>query len=145
MIAQSNNIWVIDTSAALSWVIPDESIATVIDWRERLRDNLMLIPHHWFVEVANVLSQAVRKKRITAAQRLLAFQALETLNLHVDTQTALSLWPKWSVLADTHQLSVYDAAYLELAIRNQAGLITLDKALLRASQSCSLPVETINS
>src|SRR5437667_12232197 len=87
------------------------------------------------LEVANALLAAMRRGRLTPPQRKTALAALGDLAVRVE-ETAPSLaWTTYSEIADDLQLTIYDAAYLELALRKAMPLATLDKALRRAAVS----------
>lgn len=87
------------------------------------------VPGLWWVEVANALQAGLRRKRISAAQRSAYLASLRDLPIRTDENTAAYAWGRTLSLSDVHGLTVYDAAYLELAIRLRLPLATLDHEL----------------
>lgn len=98
------------------------------------------VPGLWRLEVANALTMGVRSKRITAEFRQQSLADLALLDIATDVDTDAMAWTRTVRLADQHRLTVYDAAYLELAQRLVLPLATLDAALRRAATSLSLPL-----
>ena len=78
---------------------------------------------------------AIRKRRLTEALLADAFQALAVFDMIIDTQTDSRAWTLTLDLAARHNLTAYDAAYLELAMRSGRAIVTNDTALKRASAS----------
>lgn len=124
---------VIDASLALAWVLPDEKGARGQRLFDRLAGKIMRAPCHWPLEVANALLAAERRGRIDAEFRTLAIRDLTELNIRLDGSTAQAAWTTTLDLAARRRLSVYDAAYLELALRLACALATLDIDLARAA------------
>lgn len=94
-----------------------------------------VVPALWPIEVGNTLVVAERRRRITAPviDRILA--ELVALPIAIDEQPALLSWAACVSLAIRHRLTVYDATYLELAIRLHLPLATLDKDLREAAKA----------
>ena len=63
----------------------------------------------------------------------------ELNRLPIQTDAEVDLSSAW-ILAQAHRLSFYDAVYLELAVRREAPLATLGKALARAAAAESLTI-----
>jgi predicted nucleic acid-binding protein len=87
------------------------------------------VPALWRLEVANTLQIAVRRGRIDAAFRDSALIDLTQLNITTDPDTDHFAWSSNLRLAERYQLTLYDAAYLELAQRLGVPLATLDQQL----------------
>jgi predicted nucleic acid-binding protein len=124
---------VVDASIALALVLPDEKSAAAEKLlREAAEEDLeLLTTGHWQLEIANGLHQAYRRKRIAAGDRLDCLAALTRLPIRiVDHEPERELLFS---LADRSDLSIYDAAYLALAIDEGALLATGDAALARAA------------
>ena len=105
-----------------------------------MADRGAVVPSLWHLEVANSLTVAVRRKRISPAERADALSDLAQLDVSVDDETEQHAWRATTQLADLHGLSVYDAVYLELAQRKRLPLVTLDKALIRAAEAAGVEV-----
>ena len=97
---------------------------------------------HWPLEVANLILMGVRRGRALVADAQQAFELLDGLGLALDTETGTRAWSASYQLASKHRLTLYDAAYLELAKRSSAGLLSLDKRLVEAalSEGVAVPV-----
>lgn len=126
---------VLDCSTTLAWVYPDEITRDI----ERIFDIVQyegaIVPSLWRLEVANGLKIAVRRERITVSHRNSILTDLAILPIILDVETDDHAWGDTVRLADEHGLTVYDAAYLELAHRRGLPLATLDQDLAQAAQS----------
>lgn len=119
----------------MAWVFDDEDSPYSDAVFAGLANQSALVPDFWHIEVRNVLLNAERRGRLTAER---AAQHLSTLAaLPVATDTDLALNAAYN-LAQTHGLTFYDAIYLELALRRNAMLATLDNALSRAANAAGL-------
>ncbi|EIQ01423.1 putative nucleic acid-binding protein [Opitutaceae bacterium TAV1] len=127
---------VLDCSATLPWIFQDEATEAT----DRLLDDLTAgaeawVPALWHLELGNVLIGAQRRGRIDQAGIEGFFSRLGAYEISVDTETIPRAWNKTLDLALLHQLSTYDAAYLELALRRDLPLASLDTALIRAAKA----------
>lgn len=93
------------------------------------------IPAHCFVETTNGLLMAERRKRMTQSDVTEALSLLGALPIITDSETAAQAGRETIALARQHGLTIYDAAYLELAMRRGASLATNDLELARAATS----------
>jgi predicted nucleic acid-binding protein len=128
-------IFVVDASAALAWCFEDEANSWTDALLERLRQgDRIVVPAHWPTEILNGLLVASRRKRIKPGQSALFWD--EFARLPIETEAPLTAIHARTVLdlAEKHGLTVYDAAYLELAYRRQSPLGTLDTDLRKAAQ-----------
>lgn len=131
---------VLDSSVALSWLLPDEESAGAGALLDRVVISRAWVPALWHLEVANALLMAVRRGRIDAGFREASLQDLALLPIQVDPDTHRFGWSVTLQLAERHDLSVYDAAYLELALRLSLPLATLDRKLSSAAKACGAAV-----
>lgn len=125
---------ILDASTALSWIMPGEAAADPGGIQQAVATEGALVPSLWPLEVANALLVAQRRKRIDAAFRLAALTDLAALPIEIDAETHVRAWREILALAEDHGLSLYDAAYLELALRKGLPLATLDSQLAAASR-----------
>ncbi len=128
-------VFVVDASAALAWCFEDEASSWTDGLLERLRQgDRIVVPAHWPTEILNGLVVASRRKRIKSDQPALFWEELS--RLPIEMEPALTAVQAKTVLAlgEKHDLTVYDAAYLELALRRQLPLGTLDTDLRKAAQ-----------
>jgi predicted nucleic acid-binding protein len=126
---------VLDASATLAWVFPDENTPAIQTVFDQILDEYAYVPSLWRLEVANTLSVAIRRKRFDRANRNNALVDLTTFPIIEDPETARNAWNETLSLADRHRITVYDATYLELALRLSLPLATLDEDLREAAQS----------
>ena len=129
-----NNAFVVDASMALAWVRPSQASAESDALLERIEQGAMVVvPPLWFLEVANGLLVAQRRKLLTASERTRAIDRLSGLALTVDDGDARTAFGRTSALAEEHGLSLYDAAYLEVAMRRTLPIASRDATLLAAA------------
>jgi predicted nucleic acid-binding protein len=129
---------VLDSSATLAFVHGDERTATIEAIFDRVAEHSAIVPNLWHLEIANSLTIAIWRKRMSAQERMAALLDLAQLDITVDDNTATHAWKAAMQLADLHSLSVYDVACLELAQRMRLPLATLDKALIRAGHAAGV-------
>lgn len=125
----------------MTWFIADEATVQSQELRDRVTDEGAIVPALWPIEIANALLFAVRGRRVNAAQRTRAFEALQQLPIEIDDETLRRVWLDTVALADSLRLTLYDACYLELAHRRRLPLATLDRELRSAARK--LDVELI--
>jgi len=92
-------------------------------------------PSLWRWEVANVLLMAERRKRLTVADANRHLLLLQGLPVEIDDGASREAWSGSLALSRKHQITVYDAAYLELALRRNLPLGTLDGDLRKAAKA----------
>lgn len=132
---------VLDASMALSWLLPDEaSESTVAVQAQLLKAEGVWVAAHWRLEVANSLCMAERRKRLDAAGIAQAVALFTQIPVSVDPETNDRASAETLSLARQHTLSVYDAAYLELALRRGATLATLDGPLRVVAKKLGVPL-----
>ncbi len=125
---------VVDPSVALAWLLRDETTSQATAIREAIENGAEAwIPSHWWLEIGNALLMAERRGRITATGVSQALSLMEALPLEEDEETAEQLSVRTFALARKHGLTIYDAAYLELAQRRSAMLASFDAQLLKAA------------
>lgn len=126
--------FVADASVALGWVHPAQS---TIDTDAMLHSieagSTLEVPALWPLEVANALTVLVRRRKLTEDDRQTALRWLRGLPVRVDHEMASTAFSKLSDLASAYRLSVYDAAYLELAERRTLALACKDGPLKKAA------------
>ena len=126
--------FVLDSSVALAWIYADETTGAVMRVFDLLRQEGALVPGLWRLEVANVLQMGVRRNRHDEAFRDAALADLTLLPIQVDPEIDLRAWGATLELAERYRLTLYDAAYLELASRRNLPLATLDEDLRGAAE-----------
>jgi predicted nucleic acid-binding protein len=131
---------VLDSSATLAWIYDEETTLAIRALFDRVADEGAVVPALWRLEVANSLTVAVRRARIDVEFRRAALADLALLDISSDQHTNSQAWGETLRLADRFRLTLYDAAYLELAQRRQLPLATLDQELQAAAQAIGTQV-----
>jgi len=131
--------FVVDASVTLAWLFEDESNDYTEKALSRLETENALVPVIWLYEVANVLVLAERRGRITEAVSRQFRELLSRLPIQVHHLGLTELWSSATHLAREHGLTAYDAAYLELAMREGLPLATQDKTLKEAARAAGVP------
>lgn len=132
---------VMDACASASLVLPDESSATA----ERViaslgPDDRILVPHLWWYEMSNILAGALRRMRLHEADVAVAWNLITALGPETDSRLGPMYGMDLDRLAAAHSLSAYDAAYLELAMREGASLLSFDKSLCSSAVQAGVTV-----
>jgi predicted nucleic acid-binding protein len=131
---------VLDASFAVAWLFAGERSRSSRAAVRRVAAEGGLVPSLWRLEVANALRSAVRRGRCDQSYADRSIARLKRLRLTIDPETDDHAWGETRRLALIHNLTLYDAAYLELAIRRRAPLATCDAVLLKAGQGAGLEV-----
>jgi predicted nucleic acid-binding protein len=126
---------VIDSSATLAWIYSEEATRVIGQVFDQVIEAGAWVPSLWRLEVANVLEMGVRRRRHDAAFRDASLSDLGLLPILLDPDTHTQAWGATLELAARHRLTLYDAAYLELALRRRVPLATLDGDLRTAAQA----------
>lgn len=127
--------FVLDCSMTMAWVFADEATESTNAVRDSLLADVAIVPVLWAIEVGNVLLVASRRGRINESELLQVCQDLLTLPIDVDAESSDRVLHHVLPLANEHQLTVYDAMYLELALRLDLPLATMDRQLTAAGKS----------
>jgi predicted nucleic acid-binding protein len=130
--------FVLDGSVTLAWFFEDEADAYAEAVQDSLETAAAVVPSLWPLEVANALVVGERRRRTTEAKANAFLTLLQAIPVTTDDETATQAWRGSLPLARSHQLSVYDAAYLELALRRDLPLATLDKNLKAAASAAGV-------
>ena len=125
---------VLDCSVAVAWCFEDEASPETDAVLERVRDEGALVPALWHLELGNVLVQAERRKRLTAADTTTRLELIADLPIVTDDETPTRALREVLTLARAEGLTTYDAAYLELAMRKGLPLATKDRTLRDAAK-----------
>jgi predicted nucleic acid-binding protein len=141
MMAAATKRMVLDASVAVAWCFADESTT----FTEGLLDLLAnggeaVTPAIWPFELANALLAGEKRRRITVAQATSILRRIADLPISVESIRMDHAFQQILPLARQSQLTEYDAAYLELALRLSLPLATLDVQLQRAAKSVGVPL-----
>ena len=125
---------VLDASVTVAWIDAAEITDAIRSVFDRIAQSSAWVPGLWRLEVANVLEMRVRRGRNDSDFRAETLADLALLPIQLDLETHLRAWDATSKLASRHRLTIYDAAYLELALRRGLPLATLDQELRVAAK-----------
>jgi predicted nucleic acid-binding protein len=133
--------YIIDSSFGAAHSLPDEQNDHVDFFFDGLTDqDVLLIPQLFWYEISNIFRNSVVRKRIEAKDVPTMLESIEDLNLNTDTTSGSGFSASLFKLARKYSLTCYDAAYLELAIRTQAVVGTLDDDLKDACIKAGLQI-----
>jgi predicted nucleic acid-binding protein len=129
--------FVVDASVAICWFMPDERHRVADAAYRRITDDPAVTPVRWWYELRNVLIVNERRGRLDGAKSARVLRLLRGLPVTIDADVEEEALMQ---LARRHRLTVYDAAYLELALRKGHPLATLDAALSIAARAERVPL-----
>jgi predicted nucleic acid-binding protein len=124
--------FVLDASVCMSWAFPGEEDAGALAALQQLRSERAQVPPVWWYEIRDVLLVNERRQRITEADTAAFLRFISGLNIDIDRSPDDSTI---ITLGRRHRLTIYDTSYLELALRADIALATLDKKLAAAAKS----------
>jgi predicted nucleic acid-binding protein len=131
---------VIDSSVALTWCFEDVASSETDKLFERVRDEGAIVPGLWHLELSNVLLQAEKRGRINTGDVAIRLDLIAELPISVDQETTARAWREILTMARAEKLTMYDATYLELAVRRGLPLLTKDNALAEAAKRLGVVV-----
>jgi predicted nucleic acid-binding protein len=134
---------VIDSSVAMSWCFPDENAPYARAVLRVLPTLGGVVPSLWPLELANSLVVAERRSRLTEADSNRFVVLVDSLTISIDAETPVRAKHQTLSLARAHNLSAYDASYLELAMRRGLPLATLDQRLRNAAAAVGVQLYTV--
>ena len=132
--------FVLDASVAIAGLSPDEASSSSAALIARCAQEGAVAPAIWFYEVANIAVLKLQRGVLTPEQYAILSAAFAKMRIERDVAGLQAQCEAASVLALRHTLTVYDAAYLELALRLKLPLATLDQELVRAARAAGVAV-----
>ena len=134
-------IFVLDSSFCGAFIMPDEKSETVGGFFKTVSENSALyVPSLFWFEISNLLASSIKRKRIHKSDIFSLLELLPKSKFNTDFAFGMEYANTVTTLATEYDLSSYDAAYLELAIRKEAQVGTLDNNLLKACVKASLQI-----
>jgi predicted nucleic acid-binding protein len=134
---------VLDASATAAWLLPDEASDASKRVYARLRRGALdaQAPELWLWECGNIIARSVKHGRLDKPDALLTWSVLDAIRSRVELTSAVPAQARAVlVLALDHGLSLYDAAYLWLAMSLKLPLLSHDKALARIASKNAVAV-----
>src|SRR5215470_8342567 len=125
--------FVVDCSIAMAWLFNDEATPKTAALLNRLATETALVPAWWFIEITNVLAMAERKGRIKTTESDAFIADLGKLGIERDDEAPDRAFTHLLALCRTQGLTSYDAIYLDLSVRRNLPLATLDRDLRKSA------------
>jgi predicted nucleic acid-binding protein len=132
--------FVLDCSVTMTWCFKEEATQLSQLTQAGLINNSAWVPSIWTLEVNNVLWAGIRTKKITEIQAKRFKYILKGLPIVIDLKASDLSNDVILELAHEYKISCYDAAYLELCIREHLPIATLDAALAKAAKSAKVEI-----
>jgi predicted nucleic acid-binding protein len=132
--------FVLDCSVVMVWCFPDEADPYGLAVLKEMPKATAAVPAIWPLEVMNALLVAERRKRIDPPGIQRFVEILNRMPVEIDPVASKDRWNDLLSLGRRHQISAYDASYLELALRERLLLATLDGSLRRAAAAVGVGV-----
>jgi len=133
--------WVVDSSVSFSWVHRNQATLKTDELLDQVEQGAtVVVPALWFSEIANALLVLQRRRILTPEEVRAAFESLSRLRLSVDEEATVASVGKTFELAQKYNLTLYDATYLEIALRRKLPLASRDIPLNAAARKCGLKV-----
>jgi predicted nucleic acid-binding protein len=133
-------VFVLDASVTTAWAVADEDDPYSNLVLEAMVQHRVLVPALWLWEVGNSLVMAERRGRLTNEETAKFLATLRDISIKVEPEPTALFLEEMVALARLHQLSVYDAAYLHLAMYHGCPLATTDAALRQAAGRAGVPL-----
>jgi predicted nucleic acid-binding protein len=131
---------VVDASVALAWCFPDEASDYADSVLVALENGTVIVPAIWSVEITNALLVGERRKRIRHPEIRRFVELIRSLRIVEDGQSFANTVANILPLARENNLSAYDAAYLDVAIRHEIAVATLDGALQKICRAVGIEI-----
>ncbi|MGB9367368.1 MAG: type II toxin-antitoxin system VapC family toxin [Xanthobacteraceae bacterium] len=124
----------LDASLMVEWLIGENRRSVARDAYDALADTSVRVPSHWPVEVSNALRSEIRAGRLAVDGFHRILDQLDLLDIRVESPIDLDEITPLAQFATTHDLTAYDAAYVQLTLQRRATLATLDRAMRNAAK-----------
>ena len=134
------NTFVIDNSVVMSWCFKDETNEYADAVLDKLSETTAIVPSIWPLEVVNVLLVAERRNRLKQADSVRFITLLSQLPIIVEHEWPEKMMTELLALGRAKNLTSYDAFYLDLAMRKDCPIATLDKRLMDAAKDISVKI-----
>lgn len=131
---------VLDASLVIAWLMTEKLPAGDTDAYSDLSDNVLVVPSHWPLEISNALRSRIKSNRISISDFHDIVERFDLLNVEVQSPLELDEIGHLAQFAVTHELTTYDAAYVQLALQRRVPLATLDRAMRAAATKLNIPL-----
>jgi predicted nucleic acid-binding protein len=131
---------VLDASLMVEWVAGANGRSAFPDIYEALFDSPVLVPSHWPLEIGNALRPDLRSHKLSVADFHTIIEEFDRVDIRVQTSLDLDEIGPLAQFAVSHDLTTYDAAYIQIALQHGAALATLDRAMRTAAAALNIPL-----
>lgn len=132
---------VVDTSFIAALFLPDEQSENIESLlKDAAEGSEIITPALFWYEISNVLTMAVKRKHLSDNQVRQVLSLIEKIGITTDTACGVSYARELTDTAARYELSAYDAAYLELALRLSGRIATIDLSLTSAAHSAGIEI-----
>lgn len=131
---------VLDASLVIAWLMTEKLPSGDTDVYNDLPDNVLIVPSHWPLEISNALRSRIKSNRISVSDFHDIMERFDLLNVEVQSPLELDEIGPLAHFAGTHELTTYDAAYVQLAMQRRVPLATLDRAMRTAATKLNIPL-----
>lgn len=138
--------FVLDNSVTMRWFFGDgkqKELNYAKDVLETMKQATALVPAIWGLEISNVIVKAEAKGLVTEHRSTIFLKMIKELDIETDAQTYFRSLNDILNLARRYGLSAYDASYLELTLRENLPLATLDEDLIKAVKKAGAKIYCI--
>ncbi len=129
-----------DVSIVLAWLYEESQTSQALDVLPLIETNGLLVPALWWTELENGLVIGERRARNTTDQSAAFLEIVRSLPIRTDDMPPHQTCDRILAIARQHQLTAYDATYVELAVRESAALATFDTAIRRCAPQLGLSI-----
>ncbi|BAO30412.1 type II toxin-antitoxin system VapC family toxin [Sulfuritalea hydrogenivorans] len=130
--------FVVDNSVVSGWYLAKQATPYTDAVLDKLRHDTAIVPPLWELELVNVGRTAVKRSTLTDDEARLAVSFV--LGLPITVDRAIVPPERVLSLSLTYDLTAYDAAYLELAMRLKLPIASKDGPLKVAAQKSGVGV-----
>ncbi|MEW5894948.1 MAG: type II toxin-antitoxin system VapC family toxin [Candidatus Omnitrophota bacterium] len=131
------NKFILDCSVYVSWCLNEATSGAASEILQSLAQKAVVVPPLWVYEVTNTLMVAVRMDRLTEEEARQLMSDLPLLPVSFDNPTIGTAASVFQI-AHKHNLTAYDAAYIELALRLSLPIASLDEDIIKVSQKLGI-------
>lgn len=134
--------FVLDVRVSLAWIVSTQGTPYTSGVLQRMPTAVAATPASWPLELAQAVLLAERRGSLTPVQSAQKLATVAGFNIRIDDRPHAGLWPDVMAVARSRRMPVFDAAYLELAVRLKLPLATINATLTRAAAAAGVPVFT---
>ena len=130
---------VLDASLAIAWLLREHQYGAA-DAYDLLAESSFVVPSHWPIEIGNALRSNLRSGRISSDIVDTIAEYLEEFDIAIEPPIPLAEIRPLLHFAVAHELTVYDATYVQLALQQSASLATVDAEMRQAAGKLRIPL-----